>query len=228
MSLGPLRIGSIDLAQVSLESTAMLHAIALAHRLLMPWMAHRLADKFARPFALGRANSQVDDVDAVLPVAFAALALAALVHAASVTDAVGGAASAADGGASAEAEGGVWARVVRLLKGSAMAFLAQHIEAAWRHSAFKELDARVLCELLLVVEDAAWDRWREYVVPQGAAESWTGPLAFGTLASPAGGWDFMLQVTNLCGAGAVGAYVYLANGNVDTFAAAPAGVASLH
>ena len=54
--------------------------------------------------------------------AFAALALSALVHAASVTDAVGGAASAADGGASAEAEGGVWARVVRLLKGSAMAF----------------------------------------------------------------------------------------------------------
>ena len=107
MSLGPLRIGSIDLLQVSLESTAMLHAIALAHRLLMPWMGHRLADKFARQFALGRANSQVDDVDAVLPVAFAALALAALVHAASVTDAVGGAASAADAGASAEEEGGV-------------------------------------------------------------------------------------------------------------------------
>ena len=79
MSLGPLRIGSIDLAQVSLESTVMLDAIALAHRLLMPWMGHRLADKFASQFALGRTNSQVDDVDEVLPVTFAALALAAAV-----------------------------------------------------------------------------------------------------------------------------------------------------
>ena len=50
LALGPAKIAAIQLPQVEAECDSLVQAIALAHRLLMPWMACSLAVKFATQF----------------------------------------------------------------------------------------------------------------------------------------------------------------------------------
>ncbi len=50
LALGPAKIAAIQLPQVEAECDTLVHAVALAHRLLMPWMACSLAGKFSAQF----------------------------------------------------------------------------------------------------------------------------------------------------------------------------------
>jgi hypothetical protein len=214
MVLGSTKVNHILLPQVAMELTPMLSAIMLAHRLLMPWMARSIAEKFLNQFRelTSTLGCPIDGNRSAMEIAFDALAVASKIES-----------------TSPESED-VWKQVTLNLKGGTMSFIAQNIELATGMFEFTTIDREYLLEVISVVTDADWCPWQQVAVPQGKGrpDIWNSQ-SIGTETSQV---DFLLQVTNLSdpemadadskvlGACDVGAFVYLKNDVTNAFSCA--------